>query len=286
MLEGNHIKITEQGLALASFKLKKGAIKLIVGANKESDYIYNGMGMHDNPSQHFQGPNGKDFINSMSFYKGALRFACHYVVAGKDQRNFTRAFYFLGRALHCIQDFYAHTNWVAKGSGNSVPWNEKMFPGLKLSECTTSQRLLDNAKWYNHKLFRKEKSEEKNREKEKEKEKWFEKMKNKKLMHPDMHLDYTYSFASKIIRDCSGHKKLGYNIANEAAVKHTTKAFNDFIRMVKIFAKSAKDADSLKNELMVYNPHIINWIKHRRAFAKAAQNHFSSHQGDLELKYI
>jgi hypothetical protein len=186
----NHRKITNGGLKSSGLQFE--AIRLLLGANNESDYIYGGLGMMDNPPQHFQGlVQDKDFEDSMSFYQGALRHACHYVVS-KEDHDMTRAFYFLGRALHCIQDFYAHTNWVALEKGLPY-WDEKKFSELRLSSCTPKGRVLENLKSHKSRLFKDLKSAEL----KSERRVWFDKMKSEKLIHPDIHLDFHDSFAMR-----------------------------------------------------------------------------------------
>lgn len=44
----------------------------------------------------------------------------------KDDESYTKAFYDLGRVMHCIQDFYSHSNWINQTGAELKLWNESV----------------------------------------------------------------------------------------------------------------------------------------------------------------
>lgn len=117
MVPKRHRKITKS--ALASVFNEKSALELIIYANQQSDEIkYWSAGWK---RQHFSlNPNQGQVAsirNAKSFYDNIARNINNlaHLMRTKGIRNplfFDAILYSLGRACHCIQDFYAHSNWV------------------------------------------------------------------------------------------------------------------------------------------------------------------------------
>lgn len=257
MWGNNHKKITREALNYAAPNLNETALEFISEANVDSD---SHMGRY--APQHFQ----EKWRPSITFFnrtiKGAIRFAY-------SKEDFTSAFYFLGRAFHNLQDFYAHTNWVFYNWKADKLWNGKIDHNIKLSTMTPWDRQVDNL----HNFRRLE------RWSKKSSQKYFEKIRTQSLPHPDMQLDVEDSFASKLYRD---EKKgnSGYEQARRFARAHTAMYWITFINDVKKYA-SKKNKNQKKLLGMIYN-HKPNMGELKKCRYKFVTN---LHRSYLALKF-
>lgn len=223
MFGPNHKHITRDALNNVAEKPSKSVKDVIARANNDSD-----KHMPSYAPQHFQ----EKWRPSMNFYQNSLKYAAtvlaNYIGKKKkgvkiDDFEITKAFYILGRSFHCLQDFYAHSNWVALGKVSL--WDEGIKPKVFLSKMTPKDRTMANVFYYSP-LGKW--NTKKNRQKH------FDTIKNQSLEHPDMQLDIKHSFPSELCKEFLSSKKYGYDIARNLAKDHTEQAWNKFINKVKL----------------------------------------------------
>jgi hypothetical protein len=129
MIAKYHTSITHD--ALESY-FSNPILNLISEANVDSDTLFEEKeGVSDNynvTAQHF---NNTSLEECEDFLKQAEEVAIDSLVEavrttdGADvSENYTEAFYNVGRLMHCIQDFYSHTNWINQTGDEVVVWNE------------------------------------------------------------------------------------------------------------------------------------------------------------------
>lgn len=124
ILFSTHQKITEQAIEELDkeffgitklTKPMKEAIKQIVNANAEVDEDMSSGDENTTPSaKHFDGEN----------FAGGQRFVLdnrNLVLITLESDNAAGARTYLGQALHAIQDFYTHTNWIELGNSSPHP---------------------------------------------------------------------------------------------------------------------------------------------------------------------
>lgn len=221
MWRGNHARITRE--ALRGEGLKKQTLEFIVGSNRDADD--SPTGSHHIP-QHFQNntndlDSARSIVNADAFRFKAMHNARKLICEG-GQENITNGLYFLGRALHCIQDFYAHSNWIFLRQPSDV-WYGNIYPDLYL--CYLTPR---GNQWLNlQKPLCNEKKKYNIKEKKDRKE-WLETIKSKPVYHPDIHLDIERSWASrcyKMLFEDQPHN--GYTTAKTLAILHTIKVWDE-----------------------------------------------------------
>lgn len=263
MFPHNHKDITKDALGShVDPPPCKAVIKQIYRANIDSDFHSGKL-----PAQHFQ----EIFVNAYRFYRDNLKVAARILAGHIRSRRSSRethagvstvAYYILGRSLHCLQDFYAHTNYVALGLGEGdTVWDEQYNPDVKLSKMTPSDRAGKNVyypsplyldenltikKWARGTMFdgsprtrgiinEATKVTKSGRTKEKTyRKRHFELMKRQSLDHPDMQLDFLFSYPSKLCKEFLFSKRYGYSIARTCAMKHTRRAWGKFITQLRI----------------------------------------------------
>ncbi|WP_414583118.1 HET-C-related protein [Scytonema sp. PCC 10023] len=111
-----HEEITREALAATQpvvdgerLQFSEVAIRQIVFANKDTDQLVNQF----DPEKHF---DGEDFLGGS---KRLIRLKERTItkVTNEDPNAFS-AQNDLGGALHTLQDFYAHSNWIELGHSN------------------------------------------------------------------------------------------------------------------------------------------------------------------------
>lgn len=138
MNKSNHKKITVEALCGKGFNSK--AVAFIAAANQDSDHL---SGPAKNGKQHFCGEGkSKDEPHivrrrCVNFVRRSLDNAAMLARLGHKQGAID-ALYFIGRAFHCIQDFYAHSNWVALGKNTRWPSSANALGDSRLKFCTAT----------------------------------------------------------------------------------------------------------------------------------------------------
>lgn len=241
MLGTHHKEITSSAL-LGYSPLDYKAIQIIGLANADSDSTGR-KGCYSYAVQHFStkkvGGSEEALRNSFRFVHHAIHNAGVCVDRGwfafcverrwdqlphherkrvrkwKAADYFEEALYFFGRACHCMQDFYAHSNWVAWG--NNDIWKGQWGESIRL--CLPSTLWNAGFNFYPWNLsIRKKKT-------------WLKRMKNRERPHPDIHLDYPGCWASGIIKDTNAAGgQTGYQRARSLAIKHTKQLWDNFQR--------------------------------------------------------
>ena len=253
MIGKNHKAITQDALSEAG--LKERALSFIVRANNDSDHLSSGLVIDQ---QHFSGDGSTVSIMkaSSNFYWAALKFAAILVRRGSP-KALTEALYFIGRALHCLQDFYAHSNWVALG--HDYTWNGFLWVNLQFCKATPGDITTQLA---NTPLYRPSKGGfipilgfgqtmgDIMGQKPYSERQSYERMKSRKLYHPELHLDYESSWASQVLRKIFKTES-GFQRAKRLATEHTREVWGDFLNMTQRFPYSPEAAYS-QNELRRY----------------------------------
>lgn len=239
MNKKNHGKITMEALEMAGCDLHPNAQRLIKNANIDSDHQ---SGPAQNSKQHYCGPApaGQVIAKNKDLIARSLD-AAAVLVRRNNEQEMMLALYFLGRAFHCTQDFYAHSNWIALG--NLVAWDGiTRPPRLKFCGETgkpfwendnfiyKSQRLLGI------KTLGKLEKPKKRSTKLEEAYKLIKKGRfssEQDVRHPEMHLDCKDSWADKAISknvECGGGG--AFQKAFELAAIDTAVKWFDFRGMV------------------------------------------------------
>jgi hypothetical protein len=226
MWRGNHALITRD--ALKQENLEKSTVEFIVGANRDSDD--RSKGKHHAP-QHFQkyDDRGKSDISiqiALSFFNEALTTAIDCVKRHGDE-DIVNGLYSLGRALHCIQDFYAHSNWIFLKASPKDIWLGSVPHNLYLCYLTPGwmTQNIDHKPWVPQ-FHKKKRLSYKNEEDRKE---WLHIILSEPVYHPDIHLDRANSWASNCYeRLFKEEPKNGYYTAKALAIKHTVEVWNTF----------------------------------------------------------
>ncbi len=114
----NHKEITRNALIRdtqgAGRIIQPDTLRFIRYANADSDECSTGKSYIP---QHFQNDSytyesEASITKALGFFESAYDKAWKLVRNGEDEKSVTTGLYFLGRALHCIQDFYAHSSWI------------------------------------------------------------------------------------------------------------------------------------------------------------------------------
>ena len=211
MNKENHARITK--IALEGTALHRNSIDLIAMANQDSDHQSVAASLDE---QHFCGGSKKEdqangslvIAKCNSFIDEVLEIAAM-MTRRSNTEEITSALYFIGRAFHCIQDFYAHSNWIALK--RREVWNGQASPP-NLKFCVAASNKLDNSAGL-YKLALKNlffKAERRKRV--------FKRIisRHHTVGHPDMHLDFKDSLGDKVITE-------GANITGESAYGLTEK---------------------------------------------------------------
>jgi hypothetical protein len=96
-----HVRITVEALA---DRFGPGTLPIVVRSNLRQDRLINLVG---HPQFHF---DGSAFAESERYIERQRTIAVWFTVQG----NRPAALQAFGRLLHCRQDFYAHSNWIAR----------------------------------------------------------------------------------------------------------------------------------------------------------------------------
>lgn len=119
-------------------KNMKKAQEEIVNADTDVDSLF-GEQFHQSAS-HFDGENFSGSQKRLMDYKLKVK-----ELMLDKKPNASKARWYLGQALHTLQDFYAHSNWVDSGRGApfnilGVPNNPMSNPSVDLRTCTDCSR--------------------------------------------------------------------------------------------------------------------------------------------------
>jgi hypothetical protein len=215
MFGPNHDTITTEALKPAGLKTRTR--NFIVVANNDSD-SRRSRGMTHIP-QHFQnsGDNIASINAGLDFFKEAMGLAILLVVRGGSE-DLTKGLYCFGRALHCIQDFYAHSNWVVLDPPKQV-WGYGTDPKLKVCYVTRPGFGLTNLDPFHSPM--KNATEKYDIKVEADRLACLEEMRTKVGWHPDCNFDGNISWASRLYKAQYGGPQSGYQRAKELAIKHS-----------------------------------------------------------------
>jgi len=269
MKKANHGEITEDAFKNAG--LREKALHLIIRANQDSDHVH--CNLHDG-RQHFQGKRTETVIeDSMDFCNSATDMAATLAAIGTDAA-LTMALYFMGRVFHCIQDFYAHSNWIAIGERCTFDfhhWPANLFfcwetPGGFFGK-------FDNYRWFYPQppdqgpylegmktepgerpptmLYRQFKGTKNTEAKQNSMALTFDRLQSRPLYHPEAHLDCEGSWASECIRAYrdDGWAESGYRTAAHLAALHTKAQWEVFMGDVEDLTLFEEAPELTKTEL-------------------------------------
>ena len=283
MFAVNHKDITEDALKLEIDD--KNALTLIKGANEDSDVLGRFGGGASHLPQHFcRSKNQSSLIaidNAKKFLTETLFNAKKLLLLGfvGDDKNYVYALYFLGRGLHCAQDFYAHSNWIVLEGRSHKNWDTNEVPNdLKLCVATPTMRQGDNilptyypphlagyiAMGQVKKAERLSLAEMRNPKEE--------------TLHPNMNFDWSYSWASQVYEDLFPGGENGYQRARDLAVRETDRLWHRFSDSVEgsqaVFDTASKKTHHLVGReawraFMEFRfPKKVSWKEMRRVFNK------------------
>lgn len=145
----------------------------------------------------------------------------------KEDEDYTKAFYDLGRLTHTMQDFYAHSNYINLAGPNSNIWNESVSnpnvknpKNFKTGSYNGFSQALDAVKIFfnNINIFSKKKYKN-----GKDYDELF--MQNSNQSHEVLNKDKKGTVADKAYEAKEGVS--GYKTASDYAIKHTTKEWED-----------------------------------------------------------
>lgn len=222
--------------------MKTGALDLIRYANADSD---DAPSCKSNPPQHFQNLSHTDnseasIENALSFFQCAYDRACEYLRNGNDKEKLATGLYLLGRAFHCIQDFYAHSSWIFIDKKIGVWGYKTRRLNLNTAEnelylCYLTPRpdqnvihipwvLQDRRRAHSRSwLF----TTKLNMLSRSDREEWRTEVLRAPVYHPDLHVDVSFSWASECYKKLFGSEK-GYFKAKALATEHTGYIWNKF----------------------------------------------------------
>ena len=272
MFAGNHEDITKRALKVYEnnrknkYNIHTDNLKFVCNSNKKSD-----EGKYkSHPPQHFQhldrvGYNSKPSIEkSISFFVKAYDHAVDYVCEGGED-NITYGLYFIGRAIHCIQDFYAHTSWVyikkdihiynfeleyRQQGDKSYSMNYENKLHLSFLSPRITQNIWHNP-WVPEFSAKKEKKLKLKkwlfRDNLEDMFLWHNVILSVPVYHPDIHLDISTSWASECYAKLFNTEKKGYWRASDLAEEHTREVWMEFVSEIT----NKNEKDNLDN--YVYN---------------------------------
>ena len=217
MFGPNHATITNR--ALNRTGLKTLTCKFIVDANNDSD-SKKSRGVTHIP-QHFQnfgsGENNRSINAGLAFFTEAMGLAILLVVRGAPG-DLTKGLYCFGRALHCIQDFYAHSNWIVLVPPRQV-WDYQIVPNLKVCYVTPNGRVLENIDPVHRPM--KSATQRYDINVQADRLACLQKMRTNFGWHPDVNFDGNISWASRLYKAEYGGPQSGYQRARDLAIEHS-----------------------------------------------------------------
>jgi hypothetical protein len=275
MFRDNHRRITQD--ALAGSGLQPGALEFVVRSNMDSDDDSNGLCGAGFMPQHFQnvGDNRQSFRFAMDFIQNALNVGARYIV--RDGSPYF-GLYFFGRATHCVQDFYAHSNWIFIKRPPMVLHGGQMPPNLYLCYETTGkgmwQKIQRNAPpipilgtknkipgtQYVFDLTNPA-----------DRSQWLFLIKSRAVYHQNIHLDIPSSWASQCYRMLCGQGRNGYYTAEALATEHTRIVWRRFLDGIGASARNDLlhyKVDGVERRHMLTPSTNINWQYLRSKFDK------------------
>jgi len=246
MFGDEHETIT---VAALDKEISRPALRVVVQANMDSDTFYRRAGRYNVQHFHFAEEEKVYDVTKLidkcyGFIKLSMEYAALCFIGGyKNEAFFGLGFYFMGRGLHCAQDYYAHSNGVAilhidpavvldssrkhpqltfctptQGQGLKKYWKNKNTEGkyLDFDELILSERVIEDE--CRRKLYC-EYPKEKDAKKEIAMRIVYShviRMRSKEpLEHPYMHLDFDESFADKSL---TALNRMGYRTAETNAI--------------------------------------------------------------------
>ena len=271
MFRDNHRRITQD--ALAGSGLQPSALEFVVRSNMDSDDDSNGLSAAGFMPQHFQniGDNRLSFGLSMAFIENALNVGAKYIVSDGSPYF---GLYFFGRAIHCVQDFYAHTNWIFIKRPPMVLYGGQMPPNLYLCYETTGKGMWQKAQHNAPPIISK-----KNRipgtqyvfdlDNEADRSQWLFLIKSRAVYHQNIHLDISGSWASQCYRMLSGQGQNGYYAAKALATEHKRMVWDRFLGGIGVRARNDLlnyEVDGVERRNMLTPRTNINWQYLRSKF--------------------
>ncbi len=273
----NHKEITRNALIRDTQgthrALKSGALDLIRYGNADSDDAPSCKSLE---AQHFQNVDHtyhseSSIDKALDFFATAYAIACKHVRNGDDFNNMMLGLYSLGRALHCLQDFYAHSNWIFLNHDIGLWRFERTYLDPqshenKLFLCYLSPRATQNfdhkpwvpedinrgitePKYTGSKLHFK-KAKKLSYKNEEDRAEWLYEIMLGPVYHPDLHVDVSFSWASECYKRLFDDHK-GYFKAKSLAVEHTSNVWTEF--------KNDIGADA-RRLLRDYNWNKLTWL--------------------------
>jgi hypothetical protein len=246
MFGDEHKTIT---VAALGEEISSAALDVVVQANKDSDTFYRRAGRYNVQHFHFAEEEKAYDVTKLidkcyEFIKSSMEYAALCFMGGREnQAFFGMGFYFIGRGLHCAQDYYAHSNGVAilHVDPSVVLDSSRKHPQLTFCTPTQGQGLKKYKKNKNTEgkyldfdefILAKRVVEDECRKKlyceypkEEDPKKELEmrikyshviRMRSKEpLEHPYMHLDFDKSFADKSL---TALNRMGYRTAETNAI--------------------------------------------------------------------
>jgi hypothetical protein len=209
-----HKWITKQALGTA---LRPSAIRLVYKANQDSDL----PPYFSVDRQHFcgSGDSSQAIANSKRFYRAVLNKIVELLQDETTPDQLNLSLYLFGRACHCLQDFYAHSNWIMLR--NHGVWGGSSGGNIKVCESTkgAGALIIGACAWAG--LYRK----------------WDAEKSYQRIIgagpstHAEMNLDFPGTWADKLYK-WKNRNASGYDEAKRLAAAHTRLEWRQFSRYI------------------------------------------------------
>ena len=230
--------------------------------------------------QHFQnvGDNRHSFTLAMNFIQNALNVGAKHLV--RDESPYL-GLYFFGRAIHCVQDFYAHTNWIFIKRPPTVLHGGAMPPNLFLCYETSGAGMWQKVQHNAPPIFSTKNRIPGTRHvfdlwKKDDRSQWLFLIKSRAVYHQNIHLDISTSWASQCYGKLSGQGGNGYYTAKALATEHTRIVWRRFLDGIGASARSTLlnyEVDGVDRRNILDPRSNINWQYLRNKFDEEGMVH-------------
>lgn len=165
----------------------------------------------------------------------------------KDDESYMQAFYDLGRLMHVIQDFYAHSNWINQTGNEVKTWNESATnPKINNPEKLKTGKYNTVAEWFQKRWHEIHPSSSKKLKEGKNYDETYVETSNQS--HFILNKDKSGTIADKAFEAKTGAS--GFDLACKDATQHSTEKWQEILKTLdeKLDDKTYQELmDDIKN---------------------------------------